>query len=69
MKYVITIDENNIALLQVDFSDEGVNLQGEIRISGGEQRALQYLPIFEADLRKNYVYMFPTLEPEGGIEL
>jgi len=69
MTHTVTTIENNIALLCVDFSDEGVNLQGEIRIPGGEEKALQYLPFFEIDLRNNYSYLFPVSEIiEGGTE-
>ena len=66
MTYTITIDENNIAILRVDFSDEGVDLQGEIKVVGGEEKAKAYLSVFEVDLRRNYSYLFPVKQIKGG---
>lgn len=59
---------DGITRINVDFSDEGVNLQGETTVKGGEAEALQYLPTFEADLRRNFSDLFPLPEmPEGGL--
>ncbi len=68
MTYTIAIGEDNVAVLRVDFADEGVDLQGEIKVPGGEGKALAYLPIFEADLRRNFSYLFPVEGTEGGGE-
>jgi hypothetical protein len=72
MTYVLAVNPDGTTIIQVDFSDEGVALTGETRIKGGEAEALAYLPIFEADLRRNYAELFPLPElpePTPGGEL
>ena len=70
MTHIITVNQDGITTIQVDFSDEGVNLQGKISVKGGEGAAMAYLPIFEADIRRNNAEMFPLPEvpkEEGGM--
>lgn len=71
MIHNITVLDNGTTKIEVDFSDEGVNLQGETFVKGGEEEAKNYLPTFEQDLRRNYSELFPKPEPEtipeGGI--
>jgi hypothetical protein len=68
MIHAITVNPDGTTTIRVDFTDEGVNLQGEIAIKGGEAKALGYVPIFEADLRRNYIELFPPAPPtEGGM--
>lgn len=69
MMHNITVLDNGTTKIEVDFSDEGVNLQGETFVKGGEEEAKNYLPTFEQDLRRNYSELFPEPEtiPEGGI--
>jgi hypothetical protein len=68
MVHNITIVGDGTAKINVDFSDELVDLQGETFVKGGETEALQYLPVFEADLRRNNSEKFPLPEiPEGGM--
>lgn len=55
---------DGITLIGVDFSDEGVALQGETTVKGGTEQAEKYLPAFERDLRENYRDLFPVPEPE-----
>jgi len=50
-----------ITQIDVDFSDEGVNLQGSVKVVGEWQ---QYLKIFEQDMRNNHKSLFPLPEPE-----
>ncbi len=50
-----------ITQINVDFSDEGVNLQSSVKVIG-EWR--QYLKIFEQDMRNNNKSLFPLPEPE-----
>ncbi len=50
-----------ITQIDVDFSDEGVNLQGSVKVVGEWQ---QYLKIFEQDMRNNHKLLFPLPEPE-----
>lgn len=58
----------NQTLLTIDFNDEGVNLTQSILVDGDETKALQYLPFFEKDCRRNFAYLFPQpTQPEGGI--
>ena len=67
MKYEITAS-GNVSILGVSFVDEGVELTEHIKVDGGEQAALAYLPFFVADLRRNYAHLFPQPEqPEGGM--
>ncbi|MDN5345024.1 MAG: hypothetical protein PWQ18_1138 [Clostridia bacterium] len=71
MTHTITVLENGTAKINVDFSDEGVNLQGETFVKGGEEEAKNYVPTFEQDLRRNYSELFlkpePEPIPEGGM--
>lgn len=64
MTHVILPNPDGTTTIRVSFADEGVNLQGETRVRGGEVEARQYLPVFEADLRRNYARLFPQPEPE-----
>lgn len=50
-----------ITQINVDFSDEGVNLQSSVKVIG-EWR--QYLRIVEQDMRNNNRSLFPIPEPE-----
>ncbi len=63
MTHALTINPDGTTTVIVDFSDEGVTLTGETSVKGGEIDALHYLPIFESDLRRNFVDRFP-LSPE-----
>ncbi|MDI9466557.1 MAG: hypothetical protein QM343_01600 [Bacillota bacterium] len=64
MTHVITENQNGTTTIQVDFADEGVDLQGKTLVKGGEAAALSYLRIFEKDLRRNFAEKFPLPEPE-----
>lgn len=68
MRYNIEQVNENEVLLSVNFDDENVDLQGEIRIKGTQEDALKYLPVFEKDLRRNFADKFPSNfeQPEGG---
>jgi len=68
MTYKITVLDDSTAKIEVDFSDEGVNLQGETFVKDGEAEALNYLPVFEQDLRRNYLELFPKPKPELTME-
>ena len=50
-----------ITEINVDFSDEGVNLQGSVKVVGEWQ---QYLKTFEQDMRNNHKSLFPLPEPK-----
>lgn len=58
--------EGNLTRITVNFADEGVDLTGETSVIGGEQKALDYLPFFEKDLRRNFADKFPQPEPPAG---
>ena len=59
---------DNLTTIKVSFADEGVELAGETTIIGDEQQALDYLPFFERDLRRNFAEKFPQPElPAGGM--
>jgi len=55
-----------ITEINVDFSDEGVNLQGSVKVVGEWQ---QYLKTFEQDMRNNHKSLFPLPEPEIDEEM
>ena len=57
---------DNLTIIQVSFADEGVDLVGETSVIGGEQKALDYLPFLEKDLRRNFADKFPQPEPPAG---
>lgn len=71
MIYELFDNQDGTTTIKVNFTDEGVDLCGETTVRGGETEALCYLPVFEADLRRNYTDIFPTPEmpapPEGGM--
>jgi len=50
-----------ITQIDVDFSDEGINLQGSVKVVGEWQ---QYLKTFEQDMRNNHKSLFPLPEPK-----
>ena len=65
MTHVFTVD-GNLTNIAVSFADEGVDLTGETSVIGGEQKAMDYLPFFERDLRRNFADKFPQPEiPDG----
>ena len=65
MTYQLIV-EGNLTRISVSFADEGVDLTGETSVIGGEQKALDYLPFFEKDLRRNFADKFPQPEPPAG---
>jgi len=70
MTHNVTVNADGTTAIQVDFADEGVNLQGQTSVKGDESAALAYLPTFEADLRRNNAELFPLPEaPEIGEEI
>lgn len=62
------IEHENSTVINVDFNDEGVNLQGTTTVKGDVQVANEYLSIFEKDLRNNFADKFPVvlIEVEEG---
>jgi hypothetical protein len=65
MTYYITELENGITKLIVDFSDEGIDLQGETTVKGTQTDAEKYTITFAKDLKKNNIELFPMPpEPE-----
>lgn len=69
MTHDITEGQDGTTIITVDFADEGVELQGSTRVKGGLDAAHNYLPVFEADLRANYIDRFPVSEPEPEEEM
>ena len=68
MMHEIIDNQNGTTTIKVNFTDESIELPGETTVKGGEAEALNYLPTFEADLRRNFANLFPTPEtPEGGM--
>lgn len=52
-----------ITQIDIDFTDEGVNLQGSVKVRGDWQG---YLSVFENDMRNNHRSLFPMPEPVEG---
>lgn len=68
MTYEFIDNQNGTTTINISFTDESVDLHGTTTIKGGEKEAQEYLPVFEADLRRNYSDLFPLTEmPEGGL--
>ena len=71
MTHNFTVNPDGTTTVNVDFNDEGVILQGETSVKGGEDKAMAYLPFFESDLRRNFADKFPvqevTPDPNGGM--
>lgn len=65
MTHSIQVNGDGTTTLRVDFSDEGVPVQGETHVRGGEAEALAYLSVFEADLRRNFADQYPALLPQA----
>lgn len=59
MTYGIAENENNTTAIEISFQDEDVNLTGRTTVKGKTANAETYLPIFEADLRRNFAELFP----------
>jgi len=67
MIYEFIVNQDKTTTIKVNFIDEGVELTGETSIKGDESVALSYLPVYEADLRRNFAHLFPVPElPHGG---
>lgn len=66
MTHDIFVNDDNTATISVSFLDEGIDLQGNTSVKGGVAEALRYLPLFEADLRRNFSYLFPLPEMQQG---
>jgi hypothetical protein len=65
MTYNIEELENGITKLTVDFSDEGIDLQGETTVKGTQKDAEKYVKTFANDLKQNNIELFPKLtEPD-----
>ncbi len=61
-------NQDGTITIQVDFIDEGVDLQGQTSVKGGQVQAQSYLPVFEADLRRNFADKFPLPEVPAAEE-
>lgn len=65
MTYTVNDIGGGKQAIAIDFADEGVQLQGNTSILGGEVQARQYVPVFEADLRRANSHLFPVEAPEN----
>lgn len=64
MTNVITENDDGTTTIKVSFADEGIALEGETTVKGNTATAQSYLPVYEADLRANFAYMFPIIQPD-----
>lgn len=63
MIYEVTASDN-VSILGVSFVDEGIDLVEYVKVDGGEDKAIAYLPFFVSDLKRNYSHLFPQPELE-----
>lgn len=59
----ITALTDNRQQIDLDYADEGIELQGSTTIIGDTARAASYVEVFDRDLRKTYSHLFPQPEP------
>jgi len=59
MDYTIEQINEKTTKLTVDFSDEGINLQGETNVKGSKEDAEKYVDAFAKDLKQNNIELFP----------
>ncbi len=64
MTYTVTDLEDGRFRIGIDFSDEDIVLSESVIVVGPEASALAYLPVFEADMRRNFNHLWPLPEPE-----
>ena len=63
MTYTIT-EKDGLAEIQMDFSDEGVELSSSRTVVGGADKAESQVKILEIDARNNNMELFPLPEVE-----
>jgi len=63
MESTITEIEEGKQKIEIDFSDEDVDLQAETTVLGNEAAAQRYLSTFENDIRCQNRHKFPQPEP------
>lgn len=67
MNHEFIVNQDGTTTIRIDFADEGIQLTGETSVKGSETVATSYLPVFEADLRRNFAEKFPVPEtPDQG---
>lgn len=63
MTHTCTPKPDNTCELAIDFADEGVTLTATTSVIGDHDKAMAYLPVFEADIRRIHSHLFPQPEP------
>lgn len=56
--------ENGQHQIDIDYADEGIELDGHTTIIGDYEHARAYAEIFDRDLRNTYSHLFPVAEPD-----
>lgn len=69
MEKTITEIDEGVQKLEIDFSDEDVDLQAETTVLGSKADAQRYAPSFEQDMRRQNRQKFPQPEPKAPAEL
>mgnify|MGYP001112590955 CR=1 FL=1 len=64
MMHDVTIIQDRLYQVTLDYHDEGIDLIVKRRVSGEESDALHYVRAFDRDTRINYRHLFPIPEPE-----
>lgn len=59
----ITPNDDGTTAIELDFSDEGVDIIASTSIIGDTAQASAYLPVFVRDVRSAHSHLFPAPEP------
>lgn len=63
MNQTITENADGTSRIDIDFADEGIDLQATTSVIGGEGKARGYAATFAEDIRRNNSHLFPIPEP------
>jgi len=69
MKSIITKVEEGKQKIEIDFSDENVDVQAETTVLGSEADAQRYKNTFGNDIKRQNRHKFPQPEPTPPEEL
>jgi hypothetical protein len=62
MTNTITEQPDGTHCIELDYSDEGIELTARTNIIGDAGKAAAYVPVFDADIRRVNSHLFPAPE-------